>query len=250
MTSPRLFRGVALGVLAGLLGGILAAGLAAADPKAESLAVIDNLLRDGGAAASQTLRSLAVSDPDLRVREHAILALAQIGKEDAIPTLVEIGTAPPSPAIATAAYNALFQLRKRFPMKNPPNVTVKALTPVAAGQEMVFEVTVVSPVDRAHALIRFAGSQTLRPVRAEGGPIAVYEGPLQAGKAVKLRALFRADQPSFAEVRAKVRVSLDAVDATTYSTPLYLELRDGSGSTSPTPPAHWQGAAPKTTAAF
>jgi hypothetical protein len=242
MTSKRLLRGVALGVLAGLLGGVLAT----ADPKAEdSLAVTDNLLRQGDAAAAQTLRGLATSASDLRVREHAILALAQIGKEDSIPTLVEIGTAPTSREIQTAAFNAVYELRKRFPMKNPPSVTLKALTPVAVGQEMVFEVTVVSPVDRSHARIDLRGSKTLQLVR-DPGSAPVYEGPLQAGKTVKVRATFESSAPSFAEIRASARVSLDAVDATTYTAPLYLVIQDGSGSASPTPPAAWGKAAPKT----
>lgn len=237
MTSPRLFRGVALGVLAGLLGGLLAAA-----PQAEPL-VTDNLLRQGDAAAAQALRGLATSAPDLRVREHAILALAQIGKEDSIPTLVEIGTAPPSREIQTAAFNAVYELRKRFPMANPPSVILKALSPVAAGQEMVFEVTVVSPVNRAHARIDLRGSKTLR--LAEGAAVPAYEGPLQAGKAVKVRGTFESARPSLAKIAANVRVSLDAVDTSSTTSLLYLELYDGSGSASPTPTAAWTKSAPK-----
>jgi hypothetical protein len=236
----RLPRGAALGLLAGLLGGLLAAGaagVAAADPRTDQLAAIAGLLRQGNAAAGTALRTMAASDPDLLVREHTLLALAQIGGEDSIPALVEIGTAPPSPEVRLAAFDAVYELRRRFPMKNPPKVTLKAVSPIATGREITFEATVVSPVDRAHARIHFAGGKTLRPVREAGSPIPGYQGALQAGQPVKVRATYVGDRSGSAEVRVDVRVSLDAVDATTYTTPLYLDLREGTGTASSTPPA-------------
>lgn len=238
-------RGLALGLLAGVL---LAAGLAAADPQTDKLAAIANLLRQGDSAASQTLRGMAQTEPDLLVREHAILALTQIGGAESIPALVEIGTAPPSPAVRRAAFNAVYELRQRFPMSDPPQVTFKAVSPLATGKDMTFEATVVSPVDRPHARIQLAGSRALRPVREAGSPIPGYQGPLKAGQAVKVRATYRAEQDALAELRATVRVRLNAVDATTYTTPLYLDLKEGSGTASPTPPQGTGKAARRATA--
>lgn len=235
----RLTRATALGLLAGLLGGLLAAGMAAADPRADQLAAIASLLRQGSAAAGQTLRTMAASDPDLAVREAAILALAQIGGEESIPALVEIGTAPPSPEVRMAAFNAVHELRRRSPMKNPPKVTLQAVSPLATGAEFTVEATVTSPVDRQNVRIQLLGQDALRLVREAGSPLPGYQGPLQAGKAVKIRATYVAGQSGVTALHLRTRVSLDAVDAGTYTTPLYLDLREGSGTASLTPPPGW-----------
>jgi hypothetical protein len=225
-----------LGLLAGLSFLSLAGTAHAAPAPAEQMATIRNLLREGGAGASTALRTMAASDPDLGVREQAILALAQIGGPESIAALVEIAVSPPSPAVARAAFNSVHVLRERYPLADPPKVTVKAVTPLGSGEEIQIEATVVSPVDRSHARVRLAGAPGLRPVREKGEALPGYQGPLQAGNPVTVRATFVADEPGLFEVRLTTRLSLDRVDATTYTTPLYLDLKEGSGSASTTPP--------------
>lgn len=223
------------GVL-GLLALITVGPTHAAPTPAEQLATIRNLLREGGAGASATLRAMAASDPDLAVREQAILALAQVGGPESIPALVETAVSPPSRAVALAAFNSVHALRERFPLADPPQVTVKAVTPLGIGKEIQVEATVVSPVDRPQARVRLAGGKGVRPVREKGEALPGYQGPLQAGKPVTVRATFVADAPGFFEVRLTTRVSLDRADATTYTAPLYLDLKEGSGTATTTPP--------------
>ena len=228
-----------LGLLAALLS-LISAGPAAtaqtAPAPAEQLAAIRNLLREGGAGAGAALRTMATSDPDLAVREQAILALAQVGGPDSIPALAEIAVSPPSRAVALAAFNSVHALRERFPLADPPQVTIKALTPLGAGKEIEIEATVVSPVDRPHTRVRLAAPKGLRPVREKEETLPGYQGPLKAGQPVTVRATFVADAPGFFEVRLTTRVSLDRVDATTYTAPLYLDVKEGSGTASTTPP--------------
>ncbi|HEX2223051.1 MAG TPA: HEAT repeat domain-containing protein [Thermoanaerobaculia bacterium] len=225
-----------LGLLAGLAFLAAAGPVHAAPAPAERLATIRNLLREGGPGAGAALRTMAATDPDLGVREQAILALAQVGGPEAIPALVEIAVNPPDPAVAMAAFNSVHVLRERFPLADPPQGTIKALSPLGSGREIQVEATVVSPVDRPHARIRLAAPEGLRPVREKGEKLPGYQGPLQAGKPVTVRATFLAEKPGLFEVRLTTRVSLDRVDATTYATPLYLDLKEGSGSASTTPP--------------
>lgn len=224
-----------LGLLAALLSLIPAGPAHAAPAPAEQLAAIRNLLREGGAGAGAALRTMAASDPDLGVREQAILALAQVGGPDSIPALVEIAVSPPSRAVALAAFNSVHALRERFPLANPPQVTIKALTPLGAGKEIEIEATMVSPVDRPHARVRLAAPKGLRPVREKGEALPGYQGPLKAGQPVTVRGTFVADAPGYFEVRLTTRVSLDRVDATTYAAPLYLDIKEGSGTATTTP---------------
>lgn len=231
---------IALGLLLAGLMSLSPVGPAHAAPTPEQqLAKIRNLLREGGAGAGATLRAMAASDPDLAVREQAILALAQVGGPESIPALVEIAVSPPSRAVELAALNSVHALRERFPLANPPQVTIKAVTPLGTGREIEVEATVVSPVDRPHARVRLAAPEGLRPVREKGEALPGYQGPLQAGKPVVVRGTFLAEKPGFFQVRLTTRVSLDRVDATTYAAPLYLDLKEGSGTATTTPPSGW-----------
>lgn len=203
----------------------------------QKIEAIGALLLKPSAETRRALEAAATSDADFAVREHAVLALPQMRDPAAIPTLVAIGTAPPSPEVGLAAHNAVFTLRQDFPLPDPPQISVAALTPILPGKEFQVEARVVSPVDRENVRIRFGGSKQLRPV-ANGSP-ALYHGPLRAGEPLVVRAWFVAEETGRTALPLVVRVSLNPVDATSWRVPLYLDVKEGGGTASTTPFPGW-----------
>lgn len=233
----RTARATGLGLMAALAFAATVA-LAGAATQNEKLAAIGELLRNPGTNASQTLQGMATGDPDLYVRENAILALAQLGGLEALPALYEIGANPPSANLLLAVRSTVHELRRRFPLPNPPVVTLTAVGALSNAKEFDVEATVTSPVDRDHVRIRFNFLESLRSVKQAGASeIPGYQGKLKAGVPVVIRGRFVAPEPVRTELALTVQVNLNSVDTTTYRTPFYLDFIAKPGTASLTPPA-------------
>jgi hypothetical protein len=200
----------------------------------EKLAAIDALQLRPSAQVRQLLQQVAEEDADLYVRERAIMALGQIRDPEAIPTLVRIGLDPPNEALRLAAYNTVWQLRKLSPLPDPPDLALTVLNPIRRGVEFDVEARVVSTVRRDSAQIRFLWGKFLVPV-SSGNGIPSYHGPLTAGEAVVLRGRFQTVAIGKTSVKVSARINLNRVDAPTYTSSLYIDIQENSGSVTTTP---------------
>ena len=189
-------------------------------------------------AASVALQDSAKTDDDLYVRERAIHALTQLRDPAALPALVEIGLNPPNAAVRGAAYNAVWALRRQFPLSDPPQITVQALTPIKPNEPFQVEARIVSPVDRASVQMKFKSSKWVKVIGRDQRSDH-YNGPLRAGHELVLRATCVATQAGQAVLPLTVRVNQNLVDGTTFKAPLYLDAQPEGGSASMTPFPGW-----------
>jgi len=190
--------------------------------------------------ASKMLQEVAKTDKDLYVRERAIMTLAQFKDPGAIPALVEIGLNPPSSEVKMAAYNAVWVLRKHFPLSNPPKISIKVIDTIQLGEDFNVEATILSPVDRKYARIIFEhyNPDLIFPVELKKP--AAYEGPLKAGTPVVLLGRFLAKSVGQTRLTVSVRLSANFVDVTNYSVPLYIDIKDAVSTVSMTPFPGWE----------
>lgn len=209
-----------------------------ATPQAK-IAAINALQLHPSRGASALLQETALNDLDRAVRERAILALEQLRDPDAIPTLVEIGQHGLTQAEVRAAYNAVFRLRRLFPMADPPDIHITAVSRIVPGAELEVEATITSPVERDHVQIRFTNGKGLLSLKNDDWPLGYEGGTLSAGETVFVRRRFLIEEVGRTSVTLHVRVGLNRVDATTYSEPLYLDVQEDGGRASTEPPPGW-----------
>ncbi|MGA1864284.1 MAG: putative Ig domain-containing protein [bacterium] len=199
----------------------------------EKLAAVDALQLQPSQQASSILQGVACGDPDLYVRERAIMALAQVRDPGAIPALVEIGVDPPTTEIRMAVFNTVWALRQIFPVPGMPEITIEAVSPIRAGEEFDVEAWITSPVNWDNVQIAFDSGKLLER-RREEAPDG-YKGPLVAGQPVSLRARFLAERAGRTKSQLTLRINLNRVDTMVYRVPLYIDIQEGGGSASMSP---------------
>ena len=216
-----------------------------ADPDAQVAAIEQALLQPSPAAAEALRRAAADPDLDPYVRERAALALIELADPEAIETLARVGQNTSDPYLRMAAHQAVWALRRAFPMPDPPEIqVVPPQEPVSADQPFEVIVKVTWPVARKSVQARLTGGKGLSLRPAAGS--AAFSGSVDADETVTLTGLYRATgvwapspegddkeiQPRQASFDVVVRVNNGPVDIATYRVPVYVDLDQGTVSVS------------------
>ncbi len=223
----------------------LAAALGSADADPGSrIEAIEAALVQPGPAAARALRD-AVENPDLDpyVRERAALALIDLADPQAIPVLARVARETSDPYLRMAAHQAVWALRKAFPMPDPPVVEiVPPQGPVSPDQPFELTAKITWPVARKSVQARLVAGKGLSLRGGAGG--TAFSGPVEAGQTLVLAGSFQAESVWTAgpeggkEVRSEqagidvvVRVNDGPVDIATYRVPVYVDFAQGTVST-------------------
>ncbi len=219
-----------------------ALGSANADPEQQIAAIEAALIRPGPAAA-QALRD-AVGNPDLDpyVRERAALALIDLADPRAIPVLARVGQGTSDPYLRMAAHQAVWALRKAFPMSDPPEIeVVPPQDPVSPDRPFDLAAKITWPVARKSVQARLVAGKGLS-LRSGSGQTA-FSGSVDQGQTLVLTGSFRSQpvwapgpdgdreiRPEQAEIEVVVRVNNGPVDIATYRVPVYVDFGQGTVS--------------------
>ena len=196
----------------------------------QKLDALNQLLLLPSPVTTQALLDTATNDADGYVRERALLALGQHYDISALPGLVNIALNDTDPYVGTAARNAVHELRKQWPIPDPPEIEFTSTGPFKAGEPFTVAATVTSPVARDRVLLRAEFREPLLPV--DGSDFRGWETSLEAGVPVVYEFDVVSDIEERGEIVVVAEISLNLVDYASYRQTLYVDVNDSGGSSS------------------
>jgi len=218
--------------------------------RAERLAAVDELMLYPSPAAVEALRKLAndEDDPDVYLRERAVIALEQLYAYEALPDLLRLGRHTHRP-LALAAYNAAWTLRQAFPPPDQPELTLELLKNFLDPDDGYLKVLirgVISAGTRIEVEASLAGGKgAIQPRRnlvfLDSNDEFRYSGPITAGKTVEMiREIWfdvadRPQDPLVVQLRLKRIISprddQRIADFITHQARLHIDPKTGTAIT-------------------
>lgn len=205
----------------------------ASSPK-EQLSAIDTLQAYPSSHASVALQEAILIDESPAVCERAIHALTQVRDPESIATLAEVGESSTSAEVRSAARNAVWALRREFPLQDPPEIRMSLIGEIQPGEPFEVEVSVSTPVDRESVQIAIGGAKLLQWI--DTGIPHYHDGPVVADAPVVFQATYVTTGTGLTALPVSVRINSTSVDFSTYEAALYFYLEDNGSRATMIPP--------------